>query len=146
MSHIFLARTPEQIRRCHPVMAELRPHLNEADFLAQVLRQQTAFGYQLAALEVENRVIAAAGYRITEFLAWGKTLYVDDLVTSEKHRSHGNGQKLFAWLIACAREQGCDQFHLDSGVHRFGAHRFYLGQRMDISAHHFALKLKPAAA
>lgn len=41
-----------------------------------------------------------------------------------------------------AREKDYDQFHLDSGVQRFGAHRFYLTKRMDISSHHFALRLK----
>jgi hypothetical protein len=32
--------------------------------------------------------------------------------------------------------------HLDSGVQRFAAHRFYLARRMDITCHHFALKLR----
>jgi hypothetical protein len=31
---------------------------------------------------------------------------------------------------------------LDSGVQRFGAHRFYLRRRMDITSHHFALDLR----
>jgi len=33
------------------------------------------------------------------------------------------------------------QLHLDSGVQRFSAHRFYLSKRMEISSHHFSLKL-----
>ena len=32
--------------------------------------------------------------------------------------------------------------HLDSGVQRFGAHRFYLASRMDIIAHHFSMKFR----
>jgi len=43
--------------------------------------------------------------------------------------------------VAQARAEGCAQFQLDSGVQRFGAHRFYLMKRMDITAHHFGLKL-----
>ena len=31
---------------------------------------------------------------------------------------------------------------LDSGVQRFPAHRFYLGQGMAITAHHFALDVQ----
>ena len=36
-----------------------------------------------------------------------------------------------------AREHGCDMLHLDSGVQRFDAHRFYLNKRMMLGAHHF---------
>ena len=43
--------------------------------------------------------------------------------------------------VAEARRRGCAQFHLDSGVQRFDAHRFYLHKGMNISAHHFAMPL-----
>jgi hypothetical protein len=45
-------------------------------------------------------------------------------------------------LLARARAEGCAEFHLDSGVEKFGAHRFYLRNRMNISSHHFSLKLR----
>ena len=138
---ITLATTRDEILRCFPVMAELRPHLKEAEFVARVQRQQRD-GYHLAFLSEKGKVLAVAGYRYSESLSWGKFMYVDDLVTTEKSRSRGNGQKLIKWLISQAKAHDCDQFHLDSGVQRFGAHRFYLASRMDIIAHHFALKLK----
>jgi hypothetical protein len=54
----------------------------------------------------------------------------------------GHGRALFEWLLHHAKTQGCEQLHLDSGVQRFDAHRFYLGRGMAITAHHFAVKLK----
>ena len=138
---IALATTREDIQRCFPVMAELRPHFVEAEFVARVERQQKD-GYHLAFLTDKKIVKAVAGYRFSESLSWGKFMYVDDLVTAEKSRSSGHGQKLIRWLIKQAKSHDCDQFHLDSGVQRFGAHRFYLASRMDIIAHHFAMKLK----
>ena len=93
-------------------------------------------------VEDGGEVRCVAGYRILESLAWGKFLYVDDLITAERDRSRGFGQQLFEWLLQTARSEACEEFHLDSGVQRFGAHRFYLGQRMDITCHHFARKLK----
>ena len=138
---IGLANTPEEIQRCFPVMAELRPYLVEADFVARVQRQQRD-GYHLAFLTDKRVIKAVAGYRYSESLSWGSFMYVDDLVTAEKFRSQGHGQKLFRWLVKEAVAKKCDQFHLDSGVHRFGAHRFYLATRMDIIAHHFSMKLK----
>jgi GNAT superfamily N-acetyltransferase len=86
-------------------------------------------------------VQACAGFRILEYLWVGKTLYVDDLITASSARSRGHGHELFEWLEAHAREAGCAELHLDSGVQRFAAHRFYLRERMHIVAHHFALKL-----
>jgi GNAT superfamily N-acetyltransferase len=144
MPNIQVAETEPQIRACYPVMAQLRPHLSEEQFVAQVRRQQERHGYQLVGLHDGERVVAVAGFRVTEFLAWGKVLYVDDLVTDANARSRGHGDQLFTWLVARAREQGCDQLHLDSGVQRFEAHRFYLRRRMNITSHHFAIDLREA--
>ena len=138
---IALATTREDIRRCFLVMAELRPHLVEADFVARIRRQQKD-GYHLAFLTDKRIVKALAGFRFSESLSWGKFMYVDDLVTAEKFRSSGHGQRLFKWLVNEAKRRNCDQLHLDSGVQRFGAHRFYLASRMDIIAHHFSMKLQ----
>ena len=141
MSQIHQAQSDEDIRRCFPVMAELRPHLVEGEFVERVRRQQAESGYRLACLEDGGAVQAVAGFRIAEFLAWGRILYVDDLVTTAHTRSRGHGQKLFDWLLTHARENGCAEFHLDSGVQRFGAHRFYLRNRQEIRAHHFSIPL-----
>jgi GNAT superfamily N-acetyltransferase len=138
---ISLAETPEDILRCYPVMAQLRPHLAESEFVERITRQQSQ-GYQLAFLQSGEEVPVVAGYRMLENLAWGRFCYVDDLVTAEGSRSTGMGQTMFTWLLEAAREAGCEQLHLDSGVQRFDAHRFYLTQRMAITSHHFGLTLK----
>jgi GNAT superfamily N-acetyltransferase len=138
---VTLAENREQVARCFEVMRELRTGLtSEEAFVERVLRQQT-MGYRLAFVESEGEVRAAAGFRISENLVWGRFLYVDDLVTRAADRSQGWGHLLLEWLIAEARTAGCAELHLDSGVQRFDAHRFYLTERMQITSHHFALKL-----
>ncbi len=132
------ARTDADIALSHAVMSQLRPGIPPADYLDRVRRQQ-AQGYRLAMVEHLDRVVAVAGFRQVECLAWGRALYVDDLVTDEGARSGGHGRLLFQWLVTEARRGGCRELHLDSGVQRFGAHRFYLSNRMDISSHHFRL-------
>ena len=129
------------LRACYPVVQELRPHLTEEAFVAQALRQQERHGYRLVYLEDGGRVVAAAGYRIAEYLAWGKALYIDDLATLSTARQQGYAGRLLDWLIAEARAEGCDQLHLDSGVLRFDAHRLYLGRKLRITSHHFAIEL-----
>ncbi len=138
---IALAVGDEEIRDCYAVMAELRPHVSAEDFLPRVRRQMEIAGYKLAYLS-DGEVKAVGGFRVSECLAWGKFVYVDDLVSKDGERSKGYGGQLFDWLVEYARGEGCDQFHLDSGVQRFGAHRFYLNRRMFIEGHHFSLRLK----
>jgi len=139
--NISLATTDAAIARCFPVMAQLRPHLVESQFVARVRRMQTE-GFHLAALEADGAVRAVTGYRFYDKLFSGKNLYVDDLVTDGTQRSKGHGRALLNWLDDQARAHGCAQLELDSGVQRFEAHRFYLRERMHISAHHFVRGLK----
>ena len=138
---IHLALTEPEIATCFAVMRELRPHLSEAGFVEQVRRQMKNHGYVLVYVASQNEVVAAAGYRVAEFLAWGRVFYVDDLVCRSAFRKQGHGGKLLDWLLEKAKELSCDQFHLDSGVTRHDAHRLYLNRKLQISSHHFSREL-----
>ncbi len=139
--NIKLAETDEELTRCFPVMHQLREPLIAENFVAQIRRMQTE-GYHLAYLEDAGEVKALGGFRIFEMLARGRFMYVDDLVTDAADRSKGYGDALLDWLAEYAKTHECEYLNLDSGVHRFGAHRFYLRKRMDIVCHHFSLKLQ----
>ena len=132
------ADSPDALRLISPVLLQLRPQYSEDTLARQVQLQQTD-GYRLVYVEDEGDVLCVAGFVIGQKLAWGKHIYVDDLVTNEAHRSRGAGRFLIDWLKQYAREQGCQQLHLDSGVTRFGAHRFYLREGFSITSHHFAV-------
>ena len=140
------ASCESSVRACYPVMAQLRPHLTEADFMAQVQRQMANHDYRLAYLQHEGQVAAVSGFRFVEYLAWGRALYVDDLVTASSARKLGLAGQLLDHLIGLAKASGCQQFHLDSGVQRHDAHRLYLGRKLQIGAHHFSLELAPLVA
>lgn len=133
--------TDEEILATFPVMRQLRLHLDEDEYLETITCMRRS-GYRLAAAVAgDGKVRCVAGYRITEFLAYGKFLYVDDLVTAEDARSKGYGKRMLDWLADVACEEGCESLHLDSGVQRHEAHRFYFREGMKISSYHFALAL-----
>jgi GNAT superfamily N-acetyltransferase len=139
---IKLVDTDADIRRVYPVMKELRPHIRSADeFLERVRRQQKQSGWRLIYVEDNGAPVAAAGFRISEWLAWGKAVYVDDLICLESHRSKGFAEALMVWMEEFAKSEGCDEFHLDSGTHRLGAHRFYHRLKLGITSFHFQKKL-----
>jgi GNAT superfamily N-acetyltransferase len=140
MAAIQLAESKEQIRRCFAVMHQLRPALTADTFVDRVEQQQRE-GYRLAFLEHEGSVASVAGFRVMSVLWSGRTLYVDDLITDEAMRSHGFGAQMIAWLIALAKEEGCETFSLDSGTHRHEAHAFYFRQGLRISDFHFQMRL-----
>ena len=136
--NIQFAESDSAIRECFQAFSELRPHLTEDAFVAQVKRQRQNHGYTLVCILNQGQVVAAAGYRVAEFLAWGKTFYLDDLITVSTARKNGYGGTLMDWLLKEARSRGCEQFHLDSGTHRHAAHRLYMSRKLQISSLHFS--------
>jgi GNAT superfamily N-acetyltransferase len=145
MSHdIFLADTDAEIASCFPAFSALRPHLAQKDFLAQVRRQQ-AQTYQILALRHEGVIKSAAGFRMAEFLAWGRVLYIDDLTTLPGATSHGFAGALLDWLIEHAKSNQCQGVHLDTGYARHAAHRLYLRKGLELSCHHMSLAFGAAS-
>jgi GNAT superfamily N-acetyltransferase len=130
----------EAARRCFRVFAVLRPHLDEKEFVAR-LKLQAKEGYTIACIEVDGEVRAAAGYRLANFLAWGKVLYIDDLITDPMRKQQGMGGALMDWLLEKAKEERCDEVHLDTGFQRHDAHRLYLNKGLVLSCHHMSAKI-----
>lgn len=137
---VRIAKTDGDVERISGVMLQLRPAFTKETLIARI-REQQQEGYQVAFVEEAGEVLCVAGYVVGTKLAWGKHIYVDDLVTDERRRSTGAGKVMIAWLKAHARELGCQTLQLDSGVQRFRAHGFYLREGFHISAHHFAMML-----
>lgn len=135
---IHQASTAEHIRACYKVMRQLRPHLTDEQAFIEQVQRQKADGYHLVYCLEGNEVRALAGFRFQEYLAWGKILYIDDLITDSDTRRNGHGGKLLKWVIERAKNAKCNQIHLDSGHHRHDAHRLYLNHGFKIIGYHFA--------
>ena len=135
------ATTAAELRAAWPVVAQLRPALDADRFVDQALRQIEA-GYRATVLYDPDGVPRAyAGWRVLEFLASGRHVYVDDLVTDAAARSRGLGATLLVWLKAEARRLGCTRLQLDSGTQRKDAHAFYLREGLRIEGFHFGIAL-----
>lgn len=119
------------------VMLQLRTSYDMDSLSEQIKKQQTA-GYQVVYVKSPEGILAVSGFVVGDKLAWGKYIYIDDLVTNAEHRSRGVGKFLLRWFKAYAVEKGCEQIHLDSGVQRFAAHKFYLREGFNITSHHFS--------
>ena len=132
--------TADEIRASFRVFTRLRPHLTEDVFVEQALRQMEQ-GYTITAIYEDDLIVSGAGYRFGEALAWGKFIYIDDLITHPDARGKGYAGQLLDFVRDLAIEHNLDAVHLDSGHTRFDAHRVYMNHRFKISGHHFQLNL-----
>jgi GNAT superfamily N-acetyltransferase len=132
---------PPQTALAFEAMRALRTHYDdEARFVERVDEVQRPQGYRLVGAFEDGRCVAVAGFRVIHNLAWGDTLYVDDLSSLPAARRRGHGRALLEWCEAEARRLGCQELHLDSGVgpDREDAHRLYFNTGLRITSHHFA--------
>lgn len=134
---IVVAAGDDEIRAAFPVLRQLREHLGSADELLERVRRQEREGYRLLCACSGQRVVGCAGFRRLESLFAGPYLYVDDLVTCEGSRSAGVGRALLGFLRDLCRAEGRTELHLDSGVQRRDAHRFYHREGLTIRSFHF---------
>lgn len=137
---VSIAESDAEIDECFECLRELRPNIERETFCSQV-RSMEKQSYRLAYAKEGGRVVGVAGYRYMDMFYAGKSLYVDDLVVSDSVRSSGIGTLLIDWLRDEARRNACDTLHLDSGVQRDHAHKFYFDRGMHISSFHFVERL-----
>jgi GNAT superfamily N-acetyltransferase len=135
---VHIAESDAELERISGVLLQLRTAFDSESLIAQI-KEQRQHGYQVAYVESAGEVLCVAGFVVGTKLAWGKHVYVDDLVTAGNRRSKGAGARMIAWLKSHARQLGCKQLHLDSGVQRFAAHKFYLREGFNIASHHFSI-------
>ena len=96
-----------------PLVVQLRPHLDEAEFLQRVAAQEK-LGYELYAAFISNEAVGLAGMRPVCTLARGHHMHLDDLMITETLRSQGLGAKLLAFAEAEAKRRGLGKLFLDA--------------------------------
>jgi len=135
---VRLLESEDELKAVAFVILQLRPQFDLNGLVTRIKMQQKK-GYKLAYVVSDGKVVCVAGFVTGYKLAWGKHIYIDDLVTHEKHRSTGAGKFLMEWFKSYAKENGYDQIHLDSSVQRFLAHKFYHRSGFNINSHHFSI-------
>jgi GNAT superfamily N-acetyltransferase len=102
-------------------------------------------GYRLAGVfeDGSDAALSVIGFRESWATAWGHYLYVDDVSTTPAARGRGYADMLLRWVIAEAQRLNCEAVHLDSGIgaDRAAAHRLYMRNHLQITAHHFSREL-----
>ena len=135
---VCVLKSEMELTEVAEVLLQLRPQYTLETLINQI-RVQRKQGYQIAYVKSDNQVLCVAGFVVGNKLAWGKHVYIDDLATNENCRSEGIGSLMIEWFKSYCKNNGYAQLHLDSGVQKFAAHRFYLNNRFNIASHHFSI-------
>jgi GNAT superfamily N-acetyltransferase len=130
----------EDYLKCWEVVRELRPHLNQEEYLTLMLYMIDE-GYKMIYIEEGGKGLSFCGYRHVTMLHRGRSIYIDDLCTLPVARGKGHAAMLLQYVMDEAKKEEMQSIHLDSGHQRHTAHRLYLNQGFIITSHHFALNL-----
>ncbi len=137
---VKLAEKESDYLKCLKAIKELRPLLVDSEYLS-LMNEMRGEGYGLAYIEDGGIAASAIGFRYLQFFFNGKHFYIDDLVTLPEHRGKGYGGMLLDYVFNLAKEKGFRTVTLDSGHHRYPAHRLYLNKGFVIQAHHFVKEI-----
>ena len=137
---VRLLQSEDELKAVTPMLLQLRPHFDLNELFTRIKIQQKR-GYKLVYVVSGEKVLCVAGFVTGYKLAWGKHIYIDDLVTGEEHRSSGAGKILMDWFKTYAEKNGYKEIHLDSSVLRFHSHKFYIESGFHIVSHHFSITL-----
>ena len=138
---VQIAKTDNDIYKCWKVIKQLRPHLQQEQFVSTI-REMISEGYILGFIEEKGKAVAAIGFRYLQFLYIGKHYYIDDLSTLEAEQGKGYAGKLLDFIFDLAKEKGFKAVTLDSGYQRHKAHRLYLNKGFKINSHHFVKEIE----
>lgn len=137
------AKEREDFLKCWEVVHELRPHLDQEQYFKLILHMIDE-GYKLIFIEENGKGVSFCGYRPTTMLHRGRSIYIDDLCTLPEARGKGHAKALLDYVLKEAGKEKLQSIHLDSGHHRYDAHRLYLNFGFKITSHHFAMELNSA--
>ncbi|MBC8046519.1 MAG: GNAT family N-acetyltransferase [Fimbriimonadaceae bacterium] len=141
MSEVKIADTDEKVLFCLEAIQSLRPHITKENVF-EYIHTMRKENYHLIYLEEDGKAVAFSGYRFITHLFTGDSIYIDDLGTIAEYRGKGYGSKLLDHIFNIAKENKLQEVRLDSGHHRYDAHRLYLNKGFKIVSHHFALQLE----
>lgn len=140
---ILFAESEEQLCKCWKAIQTLRPHLKAEEF-TEKCKLLLSEGAKIIFVDEGDTSPAVSVFRTNYYFHRGKNIYVDDLSTLPESRGKGYASALLDFIIDYAKQNNCENIHLDSGymLERRDAHRLYLNKGFYLASHHFVLDLK----
>lgn len=128
--------TKDDMLTTYQLIKQMYPSLS-LDQYSEELDIMISNSYKQVVVMEEEEMLGLSGYWFGNKLWCGKYIELDNVFTSEQHRSKGVAEMIFKYLENKAVELGCNLLALDSYTDNFKAHKFFYAQGYIPRGFHF---------
>ena len=131
----------EDLDKVVPLVRELGENQLEETLLKSRFTEMLQMNYECFGVYWESNLIGVFGlWFMTRHYA-GKSCEPDHVFIKPEFQNKGIGKKIFDFIFDYAKEKGCETSELNSYVHNFRSHKFYMNHGYVIKGYHFLKKL-----
>lgn len=131
----------EDLEQVLPFVQELGEYQVDPGVLRERFLEMYEQNYECFGIYLQQELIGVFGlWFMTRHYA-GKSCEPDHIFIKPQHQNKGIGQHLFEFIFKYSAEKGCETSELNSYVHNFKSHKFYMNHGYVIKGYHFLKKL-----
>ncbi|MCM4160042.1 GNAT family N-acetyltransferase [Antarcticibacterium flavum] len=124
-----------------PFIQELGEYKTDVALLRARLAEMFDQNYECFGVYLHGEVIGVFGlWFMTRHYA-GKSCEPDHVFIKTEYQNKGLGKQIFEFIFQYAEDKGCETAELNSYVHNFRSHKFYMNHGFVIKGYHFLKKL-----
>jgi diamine N-acetyltransferase len=124
-----------------PFIQELGEYQIDEEILKDRLAEMFDQNYECFGVYFKEELIGIFGlWFMTRHYA-GKSCEPDHVFIKPEYQNKGLGTQIFKFIFRYAQDKGCETAELNSYVHNFRSHKFYMNHGFVIKGYHFLKKL-----
>jgi len=137
--HIKLIETTN-IQSILPLLMDLNTNTS-ATILKERIQQMCQQNYKCVGMYDNDVLIGIAGLWFMTRHYCGKSIEPDHVIIDASYRNQGLGKKLFEWIYAFGKQEGCEVSELNAYIPNTKSHDFYEREGYKKLGFHFIKKI-----
>lgn len=131
----------DELHQIIPLMLEYGEYQTEESLLRSRFEEMLGQNYECFGVYLGEELIGVFGlWFMTRHYA-GKSCEPDHVYLKPVYQNKGFGKEIFNFIFEYAMQRGCETAELNSYVHNFKSHKFYMNHGFVIKGYHFLKKL-----
>ncbi len=124
-----------------PFISELGEFKTETEVLEQRMLEMFDQNYECFGVYSSRELIGVFGLWFMTRHYSGRSCEPDHIFINPSWQNRGIGKEIFNFIFTYAQKKGCETAELNSYVHNFRSHKFYMNHGFEIKGYHFLKKL-----